>query len=158
MNYNAPDHSTIMTKIQIDSCRTFEAVKNCNLFPNLAHCVLQFEVKKRKQYYSTTQVIYLMTSVLFQQFFVQMPSFYVKRQLSAACSFQLLILCNKDMQFFFVKKYLYLVPQKTNKKNQIQKCNLFQCCVIFKKKWFRKTIHIVNYGMEHLPKFFTEPV
>ena len=134
MNYNAPDHSTIMTKIQIDSCRTFEAVKNCNLFPNLAHCVLQFEVKKRKQYYSTTQVIYLMTSVLFQQFFVQMPSFYVKRQLSAACSFQLLILCNKDMQFFFVKKYLYLVPQKTNKQKIKYRSAIYFSVVSYLKK------------------------
>ena len=36
MNYNAPDHSTIMTKIQIDLQRTFEALKNCNLCPEFS--------------------------------------------------------------------------------------------------------------------------
>ena len=61
-----------------------------------------------------------MTSVLFQRFFVQMPSFYVKRQLSAACSFQLLILYNKDMYGFFCEQiYINLVPQKQKQKNQI---------------------------------------
>ena len=54
MNYNAPDHSTIMTKIQIDLKGPLKLLKIAIFVQSLAHCVLQFEVKKRKQYYSTT--------------------------------------------------------------------------------------------------------